>query len=263
MRRVVVPAWLALVVLGAAASQAGSQQSEPRRSGSADMSLSLQAMQADRATNPAMLWVQQGYELWQAPPEGVTPAKPSCAQCHGDVRVSMRGVAAAYPGWDAAAQKPLNLAQRINQCRVRHQLAAPWKPESGPLLALESVVAYQSLNLPITPPATPQLKPFVLRGAERFRERMGQLNLSCAHCHEERAGQRLGGNLIPQAHPTAYPLYRLEWQGLGSLQRRLRNCMNGVRAQAYPFGADALLELELYLAERAAGMALETPGVRP
>jgi sulfur-oxidizing protein SoxA len=50
---------------------------------------------------------------------------------------------------------------------------------------------------------------------------------------------------------------------MGSLQRRLRNCMSGVRAQAFPYGAQEFVELELYLAERARGMAVETPGVRP
>ena len=74
---------------------------------------------------------------------------------------------------------------------------------------------------------------------------------------------RLGGSPIPQAHPTGYPIYRLEWQGLGSLQRRLRACMSGVRAEPFAWGAPELVELELYLARRARGMPLETPGVRP
>jgi hypothetical protein len=50
--------------------------------------------------------------------------------------------------------------------------------------------------------------------------------------------------VIPQAHPTGYPIYRLEWQGLGSLQRRLRGCMSGVRAEPYPYDAQELVELE-------------------
>jgi sulfur-oxidizing protein SoxA len=33
----------------------------------------------------------------------------------------------------------------------------------------------------------------------------------------------LAGNVIPQAHPTGYPIYRLEWQKMGSLQRRLQS----------------------------------------
>ena len=76
-------------------------------------------------------------------------------------------------------------------------------------------------------------------------------------------GRRLAGALIPQAHPTGYPLYRLEWQDLGSLQRRLRNCLTGVRAQPFSQGAPEYIELELFLMARAKGMAMETPAVRP
>ena len=36
------------------------------------------------------------------------------------------------------------------------------------------------------------------------------------------AGQKLAAVTIPQGHPTGYPIYRLEWQTLGSLKRRLR-----------------------------------------
>jgi sulfur-oxidizing protein SoxA len=69
--------------------------------------------------------------------------------------------------------------------------------------------------------------------------------------------------VIPQSHPTGIPCYRLEWQSLGSLQRRLRNCMVGVRAEPYAFGSPEFVELELFLMTRARGMALETPAVRP
>ena len=49
-------------------------------------------------------------------------------------------------------------------------------------------------------------------------QREGQLNLSCANCHDDNWDKRLAGSPIPQAHPTGYPIYRLEWQTLGSLQ---------------------------------------------
>ena len=93
--------------------------------------------------------------------------------------------------------------------------------------------------------------------------RQGQLNLACAQCHDERYGRKLAGSPIPQGQATGYPIYRLEWQGLGSLQRRLRNCAIGVRAEPYPLGAPELVELEYYLMWRAPGMKLETPAVRP
>jgi len=130
-------------------------------------------------------------------------------------------------------------------------------------LSIESYVAFQSRGMPIAPPADPRLQAFRERGEQLFRRRMGQLDFSCAQCHDDHAGQRLGGSTIPQAHPTGYPQYRLEWQGMASLQRRLRSCMNGVRAEPFAYGSPEFAELELYLKARAAGMRVEAPAVRP
>ena len=117
--------------------------------------------------------------------------------------------------------------------------------------------------MPIAIKETPANTPFLKKGRQTFNERMGQLNLSCAQCHEDRAGLKLGGSLIPQGHPNAYPIYRLEWQTLGSVQRRLRNCMSGVRAQQFEYGSPEMAQLELFLMWRARGLPLESPGVRP
>ncbi|MDP3613307.1 MAG: sulfur oxidation c-type cytochrome SoxA, partial [Rubrivivax sp.] len=106
----------------------------------------------------------------------------------------------------------------------------PFAPESDSLLGLETYVAHQSRGQPVQPRADPQLRPFVQQGHKLYVQGMGQLDFSCAQCHDQQAGRRLAGSTIPQAHPTGYPLYRLEWQAVGSLQRRLRHCMSGVRA---------------------------------
>ncbi|KQP17706.1 sulfur oxidation c-type cytochrome SoxA [Pseudorhodoferax sp. Leaf267] len=238
----------------------GWAQTDTRRSGLSYMGPATQAMQRDDSQNPAMLWVAEGEALWRAP---AGRDQKSCMSCHGDAAQSMRGVAARYPAFDAASKLPLNLSQRIQQCRQSQQQAAPWAAESQPLLSMETYVAHQSRGLSIAPPDDARLAPFTQRGQAVYARRIGQIDLSCAQCHDGQAGQRLAGNPIPQAHPTGYPVYRLEWQGMGSLQRRLRNCMTGVRAEAPPFGAAELVELELYLMQRAQGMALETPAVRP
>ncbi len=233
---------------------------DTRQSGAAYMSESTRAMQADDTQNPAMLWVADGAALWQA---GAGPSERSCASCHQDATVSMRGVAARYPAFDNHSKLPLNLGQRIDQCRAVRQGAPAFKAESRELLALEAYLALQSRGMPVTPPADARLKPATRRGERLFSQRIGQLNLSCAQCHVANAGKRLAASLIPQGHANAYPIYRLEWQDMGSLQRRLRNCMSGVRAEVPAYGARELVELELYLAARAKGMPLESPGVRP
>lgn len=233
---------------------------EPPRPGSAFMSAALQAMQRDDAANPGMLWVRDGEALWRRP---AGAALRSCDSCHGAAETAMRGVAVRYPAFDALRQRPIDLRQRIEACRVDHQGAAPLPPESADGLSLESYVAHQSRGLPLAPPDDARLAPAVERGRQLFERRMGQLDLSCAQCHDQHPGRRLGGSVIPSAQTVGYPVYRLEWQTLGSLQRRLRNCMTGVRAEPHAFGAAELIELELYLNARARGLALETPGVRP
>jgi L-cysteine S-thiosulfotransferase len=249
-----------LLVLLCCGMRCVAAQQDARLSGLEFMSPQTQAMQKDDALNPGMLWVKEGQTRWS---EATGSAKRSCASCHAQAEVSMRGVAARYPGLDKQSGQPVNLAQRINLCRTRHQDAPSLQWEGQHLLALESFIAMQSRGMPLAPPQTPALNAFRARGEALYKTRIGQLDLSCAQCHDARSGLRLAGSTIPQAHVNNYPAYRLEWQTMGSLQRRLRNCMTGVRAEAPPFGARELVELELYLAERSKAMTMESPSVRP
>ena len=249
----------ALLIFAAIAARAEIPLNE-RRSGTADLAPESKAMQDDDAANPGMLVVLDGEALWNAK---AGAANQACAGCHTAARESMKGVAARYPAFDARSGRPVNLEQRINMCRVDRQQALPLAYESKELLALSAFVGNQSRGEPIAPPADERLRPFREAGREDYVRRQGQLNLSCAQCHDDNWGKRLAGSLIPQAHPTGYPLYRLEWQAVGSLQRRLRNCLVGMRAAAYDYGAPEYVALELYLMWRARGLAIETPAVRP
>jgi len=248
---------LFLPVLPAIAAGIAPQE---RRSGYELMSAETRAMQDDDAANPGMLWVLDGESLWRRKDGSAAKA---CSDCHGDARASMKGVAVRYPAFDPTARRPLDLEQRINVCRTERQGAAPFSYESRELLALTAYVARQSRGLPIALVDEDKLRPFIDAGHDEFARRRGQLNIACSQCHEDYWGRRLGGNRIPQAHPTGYPLYRLEWQGLASLQRRLRACMSSLRAQPYDFGSPELVNLELFLMWRARGMTWEAPAVRP
>jgi sulfur-oxidizing protein SoxA len=252
----------AAVAAGAAgtAQPAGETPPAGRQSGYDVMSRQTQAMQDDDAANPGMLWVLDGEALWN---RKTGSADRSCSDCHGDASASMKGVAARYPAFDTARARPVNLEQRINSCRTDRQQAPPFAFESRALLALTAYVGRQSRGLPVEISVDARTRPFLEAGREAFYRRQGQLNLSCAQCHDDNWGKRLAGNVIPQAHPTGYPLYRLEWQGVGSLQRRLRNCLTGIRAQTPDYGAGELVDLELFLMWRARGMRIETPAVRP
>jgi len=256
-QRFLLALWLAAAAIPACAEGTAAPE---RRSGYAFMSRETRAMQDDDAANPGMLWVLDGEALWNTK---AGAAGRACSDCHGDARASMKGVAARYPAYDAARARPVSLEQRINLCRTGQQQAPALAHESKALLGLAAYVGRQSRGLPIAVTIDERTTPFFEAGREAFHRRQGQLNLSCAQCHDANWDRRLAGNPITQAHPSGYPLYRLEWQGLGSLGRRLRNCLIGTRAQAYDYGAAELVDLELYLMWRARGMKMETPAVRP
>jgi sulfur-oxidizing protein SoxA len=236
-------------------SLAGSAFCEDRKSGYDFMTKETREMQDDDTANPAMLWVLDGEALWK---RKAGAADKACADCHA---AGMKGVAARYPALHRGT--PVTLETRINACRTEHQQAEPFAYESRELLALASYIGQQSRGMPIAISADPKTRAFIDKGRELFARKQGQINLSCRQCHEDNPGKHLAGSVIPQAHPTGYPIYRLEWQGVGSLERRLRNCLIGMRAEPYDFGAPELVNLELFLLWRARGMKLETPAVRP
>jgi len=253
-----------LIVLGSAWLNAASVATEikaaGKRSGYTFMSRESQAMQDDDTANPGMLWVLDGEALWNAK---AGAAEKACADCHGKAAASMKGVAARYPAFAPSLGRPIDLEQRINICRTEQQKATPFSWESREFLAITAFVARQSRHETIAVPADARLSPAIEAGRELFEKRQGQLDLSCSQCHDDNWGKRLGGSVIPQGHPTGYPVYRLEWQSLGSLQRRLRNCLIGMRAEPFAFGSPEQVELELYLMWRASGLPIETPAVRP
>jgi len=222
------------------------------------MSPDTRAIQDDDGANPGMFSVLDGEGLWNKK-DGVLNV--SCDDCHSSE--SMRGIAARYPAYDVDDKRPVDLEERINICRKRRQNATPFPLESRELLALVAFVAHQSRGMFIEVAIDERLKPFFDAGRELFEGRQGQLNMSCAQCHDDNWGKRLAGNVIPQAQPTGYPAYRLEWQEIGSLRRRLRNCLTGMRAEPYADGAIEYVELELYMAWRDSGLRIETPAVRP
>jgi sulfur-oxidizing protein SoxA len=233
---------------------------DTRRSGFEFMSRATQTLQRHDDQNPAMLWVRDGERLWREP---IAPSGKSCLTCHGASPTALRGVAARYPAWDEALGRPVSLNHRISLCRQRYQQTAPASLETDEQLSLEALIALQSRGVAIEPVRDPRLATALEQGRAQFFSRIGQLALACHHCHDQNAGARLGGSPIPQAHPTAYPIYRLQWQAMGSLPRRLRGCFTGVRAEAPEPISEVMVALELFLRDRAAGMPHEGPGVRP
>jgi sulfur-oxidizing protein SoxA len=251
-----------LIVMAVGCSFAANAADIPpgkRVSGYEQMSPVTRALQDDELANPALLWLLDGEAAWRSKS---VAAQKSCADCHGDAASSMKGVAARYPLRDTARAMTLNLEARVNLCRTERQNAAPLPYESRELIGLTLLVARWSKGLPISIDAT-ALRKEIESGRVFFALRQGQLDISCAQCHDDNWGRKLAGNTIPQGHPTGYPQYRLEWQAVGSLHRRLRNCLSGMRAENLAAGSAELVALEAFLMDRARGLPLEALAVRP
>lgn len=231
----------------------------PAISGREFQSPDSRRLEDDEGAHPGMLWVEQGAKLWDAPTGTATKA---CASCHAKASETMKGVAARYPAVDPATGKLLNLELRINQCRTERQSASALVPESDELLALTAYVAHQSKGVPRNVSVDGPARPFFEQGRAFFGTRQGQLNLACTQCHDDNAGRRLRGDRISQGQSDGWPAYRLEWQKLGSLGRRLRACSLGVRAEVLDHFSPEYLALELYLAWRGEGLSITVPGVR-
>lgn len=254
-------ALLASAVLIGACSQPAEERNafeldpESIISGSSFLTAETQALQADDFANPGFLWVDRGEALFSEPTEN----GPACVSCHEN---GLPGIAATYPAFDSEINSVLNLEGRINQCRVKHQNAPELAYESDALLSLTAYVAHQSRGVPVSVDTSGPSRDAYERGRRYFQTRRGQFNLSCQQCHTENWGKRLRGDTLSQGHGNGFPAYRLEWQSMGSLHRRLRDCDTGVRAEPLPYGDPLYIAVELYLAARSNELPLESPAIR-
>ncbi|NDC60750.1 MAG: sulfur oxidation c-type cytochrome SoxA [Betaproteobacteria bacterium] len=203
--------------------------------------------------------IDKGAQLWK---QVAGSSNKSCESCHGEVTDSMKGVSARYPAVDKSTGKLFNLEDRIRQCRQKNQKASNWALESDELLAMTLQVNTASKGMPIKVSIDGPAKKHFEAGLKLYMARQGQLNLSCTQCHDQHHGQRLFNDKLSQGQPNGYPIYRLDWQYLASLERRLRFCYASVRAELPAWGHVDMRNIELYLKWRAEGLLIEVPAVR-
>lgn len=217
-----------------------------------------QVLQTDDFDNPAFSAVSYGEDLWET---AAGTSEKACADCHGDVE-SMAGLRAQMPRWNEAAGAPWTLEDTINWSVAEHQGAEPWKWESPEMLAMTALIGLQSRGMPVAVDASGPMAEWIERGRELYYTPVGQLDLACANCHEDNYGNYIRADHLSQGMSNGFPTYRLKWQGVGSLHRRFKGCMEQVRAEPYKRGSDEFTALEAYLAFRGNGLSVETPAVR-
>ncbi len=246
----------------AAAVHAQPWPTDTKLSGNAFLSPGLLKLQADAANSPVALWLDRGAAAWADSSTG-----PSCLSCHGTAD-ALKASAPSFPRLTANGQNLINLEDQIVACMTRKGRSghAPAKVEDDDVLALSALLHNAAKGLPINVKAPPehaaQWQARLESGTQLFARRMGRMNLACVHCHDQNVGKQMRADVISPGNPTGFPIYRMSWQKMGSVDRRLRACYSGVQALIPPPGDPVLRDLELYLKVRANGMALDGPSIR-
>jgi len=218
-----------------------------------------QELQMDDFDNPGMIWVEDSAEKWEIADgsEG-----KSCASCHGDVAESMEGVRAVYPRWNDTAGEVRTLEMQINDCRENRMGAEKWKYSGGTMTNMVALISSVSRGMPMNVAIDGPAAEMWQQGKDLYYSRTGQLELSCANCHEDNYGNMIRADHLSQGQINGFPVYRLKNAKLNSVHARFKGCVRDTRAATYSPGSAEFVALELYVASRGNGLSVEGPSVR-
>lgn len=228
-------------------------------SGWAFRSVETQALQLDDFDNPGMIFVDQALEVYAAADGS---AGKSCADCHGDDAEGLVGVRAVYPKWNEAAGEVRTLEMAVNACREERMGAEPWKWTGGDMVNMTALISSVSRGLPVSVAIDGPVQSVWEQGKELYYTRTGQLELSCANCHEDNYGNMIRADHLSQGQINGFPTYRLKNTKLNAVHDRFKGCVRDTRAETFAPGSAEFIALELYVASRGNGLSVEGPSVR-
>lgn len=176
-----------------------------------------------------------------------------------------KGIRHNYPYFDSASGKVKTLEGEINECRVKNgEKPLGWK--KGAIAAISAYMASTAngKKINITVPDDPRALAAYERGKKHYYTKRGQLNLSCANCHVDNAGNRIRSETLSPAlgHPSHFPVYRLKWGQLGTMHRRFGGCNEQVRAKSFPAQSEEYAALEYFLNYMSNGIEVNAPSSR-
>lgn len=217
-----------------------------------------QAFQEDDFDNPAMIWVEDAMEAFETVDGS---AGKSCASCHENPE-TFKGVKAVYPKWNEDAGEVRTLETQINACRTEQMGAEKWKYTGGEMAGMVALMATVSRGMPVNVAIDGPAAETWEKGKEIYYTRYGQLELSCANCHEDSYGLMIRADHLSQGQINGFPTYRLKNTKLNSVHARFKGCVRDTRAETFKPGSPEFIALELYVASRGNGLSVEGPSVR-
>ncbi len=175
------------------------------------------------------------------------------------------GIRQNYPYFNGDDGTVHTLEEDINACRTKNG-EKPLKWKKGDIADISAYMSSTSIGkkLNIKLPNDPRALDWYERGKRFFYMKRGQLNMSCANCHIDNAGNHIRADTLSPAlgHPTNFPTYRLKWGELGTLHRRYGGCNEQVRAKAFDAQSDEYKALEYFETYMSNGIAVNGPSSR-
>lgn len=226
------------------------------RSGWTFRSSETQQLQMDDFDNPGMIFVDQAEERFAAVDGSEGKA---CKDCHADV-AEFKGLRTQLPKLEDG--KLASMEDLINECRTDRMGAEKWKWGGAPMQSMVALIGLQSRGMPMNVKIDGDYAPFWEKGKEMYYTRYGQLELSCANCHEDNYDNMIRADHLSQGQINGFPTYRLKNTKLNSMHDRFKGCIRDTRAETFSPGSDEFRALELYVSSRGNGLSVETPSVR-
>ena len=175
------------------------------------------------------------------------------------------GIEGDYPYFDKDTGRVQTLAVAVNDCLVKNG-EKPLGYGKGKMASILSYMAYTSRGqvIDVKIPHDQRAMDAYEKGKQFFYARRGQLNMACAHCHVDNAGNKIRADILSPAlgHVSHFPVYRSKWGGMGTLHRRYSGCNKQVRAKDFPMQSDEYRDLEYFMTYMSNGIHWNGPGAR-
>ena len=195
----------------------------------------------------------------------------SCATCHGDDGVKLKGKYARLPFFNKRISRVVTAPTQIGIC-AEERLGLPnWKENTRPNSVLDMYIASLSdgIKVDIDVTAEGPLRDAYLKGRDLYFKRTGQFHFACASCHTPPTvgsylrGQRPSTFFGDAAH---YPIYHFPFTLPGddlahvfTLQHQIRSCQMLSRMQQGKEGSPSMTAIEVFLKASANGYPMSIP----
>jgi len=171
-----------------------------------------------------------------------------------------------YPYFDNARNDVVTLTQAVNECLTNNGEKA-WNTKKGDMAKLQAYMANAAteaekvLDVKIDSKAASDAYE---RGKEYYYTQRGYLKLNCAECHVQGTGKRVRNEKLSPllGHSTHFPVYRLKWKSLGTLERRMSGCIKDQGQVPPKDTSKEMKELLFFQAYMSNGMKYDGPDIR-